>query len=875
VEHASSAQFTHNSGFAVLTVVPKYEETLKATREKKKAEDRPKNSLVVIDLTSGEKIVKERIQSWSLSPEGTWVLYREVPPKPDPKKKDEAKKSEPEKAEPKKEGEEKQEEEKSKKKTAHKPGNEYILWNLADGSETKLQNIVRFSFSAKNNQLAYVVSDKTGEGDGIRLRDLGSGQETAVVTQLGQYKAVALNEDGSRMAFVSDKDDYEAKKPSDSLFVWSGGAASMAVSKDSDGVVEGETVSTSGLRFSKSGRRVLFSIKRAALPEKLKLPDDEKVSVDVWSWTDPLMMPQQLMMRSQVENRTYQSILDFGSKQMVRIADDTITSVNFGRDNEFEIGLGTTNEPYLQILSWGDMPQDVYLVDAKTGKRTMICEGLVGRAQLTPAGKYAMIFDGKNHKVYSVDVRSGRKVELTENIDDDFFDVLDDHPSVDKRAWGLAGSTEGDQRIFLNSTYDIWSIDPTGNDAPLCVTANNGRNYKVIYRRYNLDSEQVHIDTSEPVLLSAGSQVDYQPRYAWGNFDRGGFPRVALEADGYLDGLSKSKESNTVMYRVQRFDKAADLYVSDMNFGAAKRVSDIQKQVDEYRWGKAELVRWISSDGAELDGILYIPDDLDLSKKHPMVTYFYEKNAQNLHRFRSPAPSASTINIPLFVSQGYVVFVPDIPYKIGYPGESAMSAIVPGVHKVIDDYGFIDKDRVGIQGQSWGGYQVAYLVTETDMFAAGWAGAPVSNMFSAYGGIRWGSGLVRTMQYEVGQTRIGGTIWDSHLRYIENSPLFHVDKIKTPLAIMHNDSDGAVPWYQGIEMFAAMRRLQKPCWLLVYNGEQHNLMQRKNRKDLSIRLSQFFDHYLKDAPAPVWMTEGVPGYMKGRTMGTEIKKEKD
>jgi dipeptidyl aminopeptidase/acylaminoacyl peptidase len=166
------------------------------------------------------------------------------------------------------------------------------------------------------------------------------------------------------------------------------------------------------------------------------------------------------------------------------------------------------------------------------------------------------------------------------------------------------------------------------------------------------------------------------------------------------------------------------------------------------------------------------------------------------------------------------------------------------------------------------------MVTETDMFAAAGAGAPVSNMFSAYGGIRYGSGLVRQFQYERQQSRIGGTPWDSTLKYIENSPIFHLPKVKTPLLIMANDKDGAVPYTQGIELFTGLRRLGKPSWLLVYNDEDHNLVQRKNRKDLSIRLSQFFDHYLKGAPMPAWMEKGVPAVDKGRTMGTEMPVKK-
>jgi dipeptidyl aminopeptidase/acylaminoacyl peptidase len=256
-----------------------------------------------------------------------------------------------------------------------------------------------------------------------------------------------------------------------------------------------------------------------------------------------------------------------------------------------------------------------------------------------------------------------------------------------------------------------------------------------------------------------------------------------------------------------------------------------------------------------------------------MIVYFYERDSELLHSYRSPAPSASTINIPLFVSQGYVVLVPDIKYKSGYPGESAVGSILPATQEVLRR-GFVDPKRVGIQGQSWGGYQVAYLVTETDMFAAGCAGAPVSNMLSAYGGIRGESGVVRQGQYEFGQSRIGESIWDAPLRYLENSPLIHADKVKTPLLIMSNDKDGAVPWQQGIEYFTALRRLDKRAWMLNYNGEAHNLVERRNRKDFSVRLSQFFDYYLKSGPLPVWMAEGIPALKKGRTMGTEPAGEK-
>ncbi|MBM3421463.1 MAG: S9 family peptidase, partial [Bacteroidetes bacterium] len=289
-------------------------------------------------------------------------------------------------------------------------------------------------------------------------------------------------------------------------------------------------------------------------------------------------------------------------------------------------------------------------------------------------------------------------------------------------------------------------------------------------------------------------------------------------------------------------------------------------------WGTVELVEWSSFDRSTLQGLLYKPENFDPSKKYPMIVYFYERSSDGLHNYSAPSPSASTVNRTYAVSNGYLVFVPDIPYVEGYPGQSCYNAVVSGTYALLNRFSFIDKDRLGLDGQSWGGYQIAWLITQTDLFAAAYAGAPVSNMISAYGGIRWESGMSRMFQYENTQSRIGGTLWEKPIHFIENSPIFFVPKINTPLLIMHNDEDGAVPWYQGIELFVAMRRLDKPAWMLTYNTEAHNLVRRPARMDLSIRKMQFFDHYLKGEVMPSWMKNGVPQIQKGKNQGYELVK---
>jgi dipeptidyl aminopeptidase/acylaminoacyl peptidase len=330
------------------------------------------------------------------------------------------------------------------------------------------------------------------------------------------------------------------------------------------------------------------------------------------------------------------------------------------------------------------------------------------------------------------------------------------------------------------------------------------------------------------------------------------------------------KAKNAPSYLIQQASPAAsELYYGD-NPGNPTLVTNIAAQQKEYNWFTTALVKWKMLDGKMSEGILFKPENFDPKKKYPVIFYFYERNSDGLYNYRAPAPSASTINIPYFVSNGYLVFDPNIYYKTGEPGKSAYNSVVSAA-QYLSKMPFVDSTRMGIQGQSWGGYQVAYLVTKTNMFRAAGAGAPVANMTSAYGGIRWGAGINRQFQYEKTQSRIGATLWERPDLYIKNSPLFSADKVNTPLLLMHNDADGSVPWYQGIEYFTALKRLGKKVWLLQYNGEDHNLVERKNRKDLSIRLSQFFDYYLKDAKPAHWIKDGLPATEKGRDWGLEVE----
>jgi dipeptidyl aminopeptidase/acylaminoacyl peptidase len=402
------------------------------------------------------------------------------------------------------------------------------------------------------------------------------------------------------------------------------------------------------------------------------------------------------------------------------------------------------------------------------------------------------------------------------------------------------------------------------------LTGGAGRMSNLTYRYLSPDPEAKSVDLSKPIYLSVFDSTTKAAGFAIEDVSKPfARPEKLVMQDKQFSTPTLSKDGSTLMYTRQDVTEYPDVWVAKPDFKAARKITLANPQQDQYNWNTAELVNWISGDGQKLQGILIKPENFTYGKKYPMITYFYERNSDTLHTYHSPAPSASTINLSLFPSNGYLVFIPDIPYKKGYPGESAVSAIVSGVLSIVNR-GYVDPERLGIQGQSWGGYEVAYLITRTNLFRCACSGAAVSDMFSAYGGIRYGTGILREGQYEHGQSRIGANPWEKPLRYLENSPLFWLDKVETPLLMMHNDKDGAVPFTQGIELLSGLRRLGKPAWMCTYNGEDHNLMERKNRKDWSVRMSQFFDHYLKDEPMPVWMSKGVPATQKGKTFGFEL-----
>ncbi len=445
--------------------------------------------------------------------------------------------------------------------------------------------------------------------------------------------------------------------------------------------------------------------------------------------------------------------------------------------------------------------------------------------------------------------------------------------------YGTMGWGENDSLFYVYDKYNIWQINPLNKiNAYTVIDSEFKKLYKDVSFRYiNVDKQKRFIEGGKMLVIKLFNNKTKESDYGMlsiGESSLTGEPaNLILNSDlkkNTVNGILKAKDASLFVYIKETYSSSPNLFfdLHDLSGEDEVQLSNINPQQKDYNWLTAELFKWKAYNGKEATGIVYKPEDFTPKKKYPLICYFYEKLSDNLYNYQSPAPTPSRLNIPFFVSRGYIVLVPDIEYSIGHPGNSAYNYVASGARALVKA-GFVDSTKIGIQGQSWGGYQVAYLITKTKLFKAAWAGAPVANMTSAYGGIRWESGLNRQFQYEKQQSRIGATLWEKPQLYIENSPLFHLNKVQTPLVIMHNDADGAVPWYQGIELFTALRRLGKPVWMLNYNNEAHNLLERKNRKDIQIREQQFFDWQLKGEKPPKWLTEGVPATDKGKDWGLQ------
>ncbi len=736
-------------------------------------------------------------------------------------------------------------------------GSGVVLRRIADGNERRFEDVLEYQLTKDGKLLAYSVTSAKGSSDGVFAVASAGGEPKTMLSGKGRYEHLTFDEKQNELAFVGNPAPAETKKPPYALYLWKTAepAAVQIVTAASAGFHAGWVVSSkAALTFSKDGSRLFFGAGPVPPPPHATAIDEDKPSFDLWNYKDEQIQSIQKVRATADLNRSYRAVYLVGPRKMIQLADDSMAELLPNEQGRY--ALGTSDKEYRAMTDYGVRLSDTYLVDLDTGQRTLLNRKHEGRMLWSGDGRYAVLFDGKDWN--SVAIPSGKTANLTAKIGVKFFEEDNDTPST-PGAYGVAGWSRDDKHVLLYDHFDVWLVTPDGVTASN-MTAGFGRaqHLQLRYVRTEplVDGEPRTIDPAKSVLLRAEDTVSHDSGFYTTRLDARTAPTRLLMTATDVSVPMKARDADVYVFSEQTFTQFPNLLTTSASFTNPQRVTDANPQQAGLAWGTDELVAFESLDGVPLQGILYKPAGFDPHKHYPMIVYLYEKLSQNVHHFVDPRPMDS-INISTYVSNGYLVFTPDIVYTTGYPGQSALKCVMAGVNAMVAQ-GFVDEKNIGIQGHSWGGYQIAYMVTQTSRFKAAEDGAPVVNMISAYDGIRWGAGIPRQFQYEKTQSRIGGTPWQYPLRYIENSPIFMVDKITTPLLILHNDMDDAVPWYQGIEFYLALRRLGKEAWMYTYNGEPHHLRRRPNQKDYAIRMMQFFDYELKGAARPVWMQKGVP-----------------
>ncbi|MBN1302166.1 MAG: S9 family peptidase [Melioribacteraceae bacterium] len=747
----------------------------------------------------------------------------------------------------------------TKKKIKEHIGKPLVVRNLHEKTEDTVDFVSSFAFDSLSTTLSFVVSDTSAVNNGLYFYNLDDRSVNAIDT-MKNCNITSLSWRDKKLAYLKSKFDSNGEADSSDLIIWD--KSSSVVAKSGEASSGWYIPAENKLNWSRDGARLFFGYKKV-LPEKIK-PNENDTSVtdifdfeqllkqttlDVWHWDDGLIKSNDKKDWKKRKKQVYISVYDDEENKVITLADESLPYILFN-DNK-NLALGRNDIPYLKLRTWDGWYNDYYVVDLKNGKRKKVAEKLSDDIQLSPMGKYVVYYN--NGDWFLFNVSEGTTTNLTEDLSVKFSNEDHDYPS-DPPGYGIAGWSDEDEAVFIYDKYDLWKFN-TADGSPVNVTRGQGRINDLTFRVVKLDDEKHYFSQDEKLLLTAfHNKEKYIALYeAFAN--KSGVTLLIKEPKKFTV-KAKAKHSEDILFTRETYDEYPDIWITSDWFKTRKKLSDLDKQREPFNWGKAELVEWMSVDSIPLQGVVIKPEDFVEGKKYPVLVYYYRFFSQRVHEFNDMAVNHRP-NFPYYAGNGYIVFLPDIRFTIGEPGFSAAKCIVPGVQKLID-MGIADPNGIGLHGHSWSGYQTAFVVTITDKFACAIAGAPVSNMTSAYSGIRWGTGLARQFQYEKSQSRIGATLWEKPDLYIKNSPVFFADKINTPLLIQFGDEDDAVPWYQGIELYLAMRRLGKDCIFLQYNGEPHHLKKYPNKLDYSIKMKEYLDHYCKDLPAADWIKEGHP-----------------
>lgn len=741
--------------------------------------------------------------------------------------------------------------------------NDLVLRDLATGSERSFPDVSDYSFARDGRTLVFTVSGDDPTRHGIFAVTPGDPTAPlALAAGPGRYRKLAWDRTQTRAAFLTDRDEASRPDPRLAVYVWQRGMASAApvLPSSASGIPAGAILSPDATPvFSYDGSKLFVGTAPAPAapdPRLAALLDEEHVTADLWRWNDDFIQPYQKVIAARERQRSYVGILDPGTGAFRQVADPALAVVTFNDDGSKAFGLD--DRPYRRRLDFDGFYHDLYLVDPATGARRLVARALSEKAAPRWSHDNRWIAWYADRQWFAADSRDGSVRALTADLPFALHDERHDMPEL-PRAYGAAGWSRDGQSLLVYDRYDLWQVFPDGRPA-VNVTGGHGRRHRLELRLQPLDApepgeEKRGIDLTQPLTFRAESEDTRDTGFVR-------FPAVGREPQRLLWGArdyryaGRALEADTLLLIGSRFDEYPDVLASDTAFSAPRKVTIGGTQLTPFLWGSAGLIHYQDAGGRPLSAMVCKPAGFDPTKKYPAIFYIYERLSPIVNRFLPPAPTVVT-DPAFYTSNGYVVVMPDIVYDRGQPGPSAYRCVMAAADAVVR-LGFVDENALGLQGHSWGGYETCFIVTQTDRFRAAQAGAIVGNMTSASAAIGESSGRSRQFKYERNQSRLGATLQESPELYVANSPVFLAHRVKTPLLLLHNDRDDIVPWPQAVEFFLALRRHGREAYLFNYNNELHSLRRHANRHDFARRMHQFFDHFLKGAPAPAWMTDGIP-----------------
>lgn len=799
-----------------------------AEREKMTKANKPiQNKLGLVDLTTNKTTVIENIAAFAFSEVGSYLVMRGYPIRGRESK-----------------------------------GADLVARDLNTGTDTNFGNIADFAWQDKGTLLAMTVDAEGKKGNGVQVYDPANGTLRTLDSAEVAYVSLTWRDDSDDLAALRVKKDDKYENETHVALAWTKVGSKMPTKKvydpgaDKDFPKETRIVDIRGLTWADDGKALFFGIKEwEKKPEKPKTPapaapaaaDEEPAGVDVWHARDTDIQPEQKVRAEQNRRRHYLAVWQLDSNKFLQLTSKRTETPTLAKGQKFAVVQDTA--PYEKEAMFGPNYSDLYALDIETGKRSLIQSRNQYFFGPSASGRYALYLENDHYFAY--DFKKGQAVNITKGAPTTFINVEDDHTVKQKPPFGLAGWTKSDQAVLLYDKYDIWEVKPDGSKA---ARLTSGGTEEIIHRYISLDPEEEFIDPSRP--LTVALYGDKSKWFGYGRLRMGRTPERLVWINKNVNRLTKAKEADAYVYAAMDFADSPDYYAAGADFKDAQQITETNPFQKDYAWGRAELIAYENKGGKKLQGALYYPADYEPGKQYPMIVTIYEKLSQSVHNYSVPS-ERSPYNPAVFTSRGYFVLMPDIVYRERNPGLSAVECIVPAVEKVLQT-GMVDRKRVGLVGHSWGAYQTAFVVTQTDMFSAAVAGAPLTDLISMYLSIYWNSGGTDARIFEISQGRMGVPFYEDLQAYMANSPLFSVQKMKTPLLVAFGNQDGAVDWHQGIELYNAARRAGKEMVLLVYDGENHGLRKKPNQIDYHRRVLQWFNHYLQGETPPRWITEGVP-----------------